>query len=178
MKENHILVTYGGIFVIVLIVKKKKLLNKFIQEGRQQILKERYEAGDPEVDLLGKPSGKFDYYVLYPRTRKQKTPPSPPCAENHDQNWKPPLIPYYEKVLPQIPKYQTSPTSKTQTQKPLPCYMFDHVSTSYSQNFPPLKVLNQHKTCLENQKSCWNQSKLNQKTGLFGRSSFKLASSK
>ena len=28
----------------------------------QQKLKERYEAGDPEVDLLGEPSGRFDYY--------------------------------------------------------------------------------------------------------------------
>ena len=44
-------------------------------------MKERYEAGDSEVNLLGEPSGKFDYYVLYPRTRKQKTPPSPPCKE-------------------------------------------------------------------------------------------------
>ncbi|KAK4607188.1 hypothetical protein RGQ29_001131 [Quercus rubra] len=29
----------------------------------QQKLKERYEAGDPEVDLLGEPFGRFDYYV-------------------------------------------------------------------------------------------------------------------
>ena len=57
-------------------------------------LKERYEVGDPKVDLLGEPSGKFDYYVLYPRTIKQKIP-LPPCEENHDQNLKPPLIPYY-----------------------------------------------------------------------------------
>lgn len=28
----------------------------------QQKFRERYEAGDPEVDLLGVPSGKFDYY--------------------------------------------------------------------------------------------------------------------
>ncbi|WP_375618967.1 hypothetical protein [Bartonella sp. AC134YNZD] len=40
--------------------KKKK-------KSENQILKERYEAGDPEVGLLGEPSGKFDYYVLYPR---------------------------------------------------------------------------------------------------------------
>ena len=42
------------------------------KKSTQQILKERYEAGDPEVDLLGELSGKFDYYVFYPRTRKQK----------------------------------------------------------------------------------------------------------
>ena len=40
--------------------RKKKLL--------QQSLKKIYEVGDPEVDLLEKPFGKFDYYVLYPRT--------------------------------------------------------------------------------------------------------------
>lgn len=35
----------------------------------QQKFRERYEAGDPEVDLLGEPSGKFDYYVLYSRSK-------------------------------------------------------------------------------------------------------------
>ena len=40
--------------------RKKKLF--------QQSLKKIYEVGDPEVDLLEKPFGKFDYYVLYPRT--------------------------------------------------------------------------------------------------------------
>ena len=103
----------------------------------QKVLKERYEAGDPEVDLLGEPSGKFDYYILYPRTRKQKISHSPPCKEtrskeNHDQNLKPPLISYYQKVLPQIPSCQPFPTSQTYSQKPLLCYMFDHASPSYS----------------------------------------------
>lgn len=42
--------------------KKKK-------KSSQQKLRERYEAGDPEVDLLGEPSGKFDYYVLYSRSK-------------------------------------------------------------------------------------------------------------
>ena len=69
----------------------------------QQGLKERYEASEPEVDLLGDPFGKFDYYVFYPRTRKQK-PLLPPCKEtkpkqdtNHEP--KPPLIPYYQNIL-------------------------------------------------------------------------------
>ena len=73
---------------------------------------ERYEAGDPKVDLLGEPSRKFDYYVLYPRTRKQKITP-PLSKKDHVQNPKPPLIPYYKKVLPQIPKCQPFPTSQT-----------------------------------------------------------------
>ncbi|KAL0016302.1 hypothetical protein SO802_003371 [Lithocarpus litseifolius] len=69
------------------------------KKSSQQILKERYEVEDPEFDLLGEPSEKFDYYVLYPGTRKQKIPP-PPCKKDHVQNPKPPLIPYYQKVLP------------------------------------------------------------------------------
>ena len=67
-------------------------------------MKERYGAGDPEVDLLGEPSGKFDYYVLYPRTRKQKTQSSlgkeTMPKKDHDQKLKPPLIPYYQEDLP------------------------------------------------------------------------------
>ena len=70
------------------------------KKSPQQSLKERYEAGDPEVDLLGEPSGKFDYYIFYPTTRKQKPQSPPPCKEtkpeqdtNHEP--KPPLIPYY-----------------------------------------------------------------------------------
>ena len=94
------------------------------KKSSQQILKERYEAGNPEVDLLGEPSRKFKYYVLYLKTKKQKILPSPPCAENHDQNMKHPLIPYYQKVLPQIPKCQSFSTNQTQTQEPLSCYMF------------------------------------------------------
>ncbi|KAI3742160.1 hypothetical protein L1987_59840 [Smallanthus sonchifolius] len=39
------------------IPKKKK--------GSQRSRRKRYEAGDPKVGLLGEPSGKFDYYVLY-----------------------------------------------------------------------------------------------------------------
>ena len=86
IRANHPLDTYGGIFVIVLNAEKKKPMMMITQEeGRkkstQLILKERYEAGDSEVNLIGEPSEKFDYYVLYPRTRKQKTPPSPPCKE-------------------------------------------------------------------------------------------------
>ena len=83
------------------------------KKSSQQIFKERYEAEDPEDDLLGEPSGKFNFYVLYPRTRKQKPPPTPSCAGNYDQNLKPPLILYYQKVLSQIPKHQSFSSSQT-----------------------------------------------------------------
>ena len=36
MKENHPLAIYGGIFVIMLNVEKKKLLRKTIQEDRRK----------------------------------------------------------------------------------------------------------------------------------------------
>ena len=136
MKENHLLVTYGRIFVIMLIAKKKKLLKKIIQEGRKNLLS-KYSKRDmkQETQKLTSLENPLEnliimFSILEPESKKP--PPSPPCAKNHDQSWKPPLIPYYQKVLPQIPKYQTSPTSQTQTQKLLPCYMFDHASTSYS----------------------------------------------
>ena len=102
------------------------------KKSPQQKLKERYEVGDPEVDLLGEPFGKFDYYVLYSRTKKQTSPSPSSCKENHDQNQKSPLIPYYQKVLPQSSKCQPLPTGQTQTQDSSPCYMFDQASPSYS----------------------------------------------
>ena len=37
MKVNHLLVTYGGIFVIVLIVENEKFLKKIIQEEWKNI---------------------------------------------------------------------------------------------------------------------------------------------
>ena len=37
MKENHLLVTYGGIFVIVVIAKKKELLKKITPEERKNL---------------------------------------------------------------------------------------------------------------------------------------------
>ncbi|KAI3825588.1 hypothetical protein L1987_07079 [Smallanthus sonchifolius] len=35
------------------------------KKGSQKSLKKRYKTGDLRVSLLGEPSGKFDYYVLY-----------------------------------------------------------------------------------------------------------------
>ncbi|GKE08191.1 elongation factor 2-like protein, partial [Tanacetum coccineum] len=54
------------------------------RKSSQQKLKRMYEKGDLTVGLLGEPSGKFDYYVLYPKAEPSqplspphKTPPSP-----------------------------------------------------------------------------------------------------
>ena len=55
---------------------------------------------------------------------------------------------------------------------------FNFLLTEFSSSWKFWSSPNQHKTCLENQKSYWNQSRWNQETGLFSRSSFKLASRK
>ncbi|KAK1424368.1 hypothetical protein QVD17_19697 [Tagetes erecta] len=47
------------------------------KKGSQFTLKQRYEAGDPIVGLLGEPSGKFDYYVLYGDSKPKPKPPKP-----------------------------------------------------------------------------------------------------
>ena len=50
------------------------------------------------------------------------------------------------------PQNQTSLTNQTSSQKSLPCYMFDHTSTSYSQNFPPFETFDHPQT---NTKHVW-----------------------
>ncbi|KAK9991447.1 hypothetical protein SO802_026432 [Lithocarpus litseifolius] len=50
MKVNHLLVTYGGIFVIMLIAKKKKLLKKIIQEERNN-LPNKYSKKDMKQEI-------------------------------------------------------------------------------------------------------------------------------
>ncbi|KAK1406169.1 hypothetical protein QVD17_41457 [Tagetes erecta] len=51
--------------------------NQRKKKGSQFTLKQRYEAGDPTVGLLGEPSGKFDYYVLYGDLKPKPKPPKP-----------------------------------------------------------------------------------------------------
>ncbi|KAL0010874.1 hypothetical protein SO802_005982 [Lithocarpus litseifolius] len=50
MKANHLLVTYGGIFVIVLIAKRKKFLKKIIQEERKN-LPSKYSKKDMKQEI-------------------------------------------------------------------------------------------------------------------------------
>ena len=71
---------------------------------------------------------------------------------NHNQNQKPLLIPYYQKVLPQTSKCQPLPTRQTQISEFSSCYMFDQPSPSYSQNFPPLESFDHPQT---NTKHVW-----------------------
>ncbi|OMO68338.1 hypothetical protein COLO4_29704 [Corchorus olitorius] len=78
------------------------------KRSSQQKLQERYEAGDPEVGLLGESSGKFDNYVLYPREQNRSTPSSPP----------PPTPDPFPKPDHQKPK----PSTLKRKPDYLPCY--------------------------------------------------------
>ncbi|GAA0141820.1 hypothetical protein LIER_42678 [Lithospermum erythrorhizon] len=49
---------------------KRENKKKNRKKSMQQKLKKRYEAGDPEFNLLGEPSGiEFEYYVLYSKPK-------------------------------------------------------------------------------------------------------------
>ncbi|GJR07944.1 hypothetical protein Tco_0790596 [Tanacetum coccineum] len=106
------------------------------QKSSQQKLKRRYEKGDPTVGLLGEPSGKFDYYVLYPKAEPSqplspphKTPPlphKPPLTSPRP----PKLSPYNLKSLSIL--HQDSPVFPI-TKDPSCSY-----SQEYEQDFPAL----------------------------------------
>ncbi|GJV21390.1 hypothetical protein Tco_1370410 [Tanacetum coccineum] len=118
------------------------------RKSSQQKLKRRYEKGDPIVGLLGEPSGKFDYYVLYQKTEPSQ-PPSPPHMPPTSPH-KPPsistspppikLASCNQKPLSII--HQDSPTKDKEvisslvfpiTKEPLCSYLQD-----YEQEFPAL----------------------------------------
>ncbi|GJZ51938.1 putative zinc finger, CCHC-type containing protein [Tanacetum coccineum] len=61
------------------------------RKSSQQKLKRRNEKSDPIVGLLGEPSGKFDYYVLYPKAEPSQ-PPSPPHKTPRSPHKTPPTI--------------------------------------------------------------------------------------
>nr|GEX51999.1 putative zinc finger, CCHC-type [Tanacetum cinerariifolium] len=80
------------------------------RKSSQQILKRRYEKGDPTVGLLGEPSGKFDYYVLYPKAEPNQPPSPSQLPSPHKPRSPPPhkLSPYNQKALSIL--HQDSPT--------------------------------------------------------------------
>ncbi|GKB58808.1 putative zinc finger, CCHC-type containing protein [Tanacetum coccineum] len=75
------------------------------RKSSQQKLKRRYEKGDLTVGLLGEPSRKFDYYVLYPKAEPSQplSPPhkTPPSPHKPPPTSPPPpkLSPYNQKAL-------------------------------------------------------------------------------
>ena len=80
------------------------------KRSSQKSLQRRYENGDPEVDLLGEPSGKFDYYVLYPKK------PSKPVPTNSEVS-SPPLPPPKPDLLKDLPP----PPKPKQERQVKPC---------------------------------------------------------
>lgn len=119
------------------------------KKSPQQLLQERYEAGDPEVGLLGDPSEKFDYYVLY---LKKKTPFNDALPPD-DWGKKPPspkpkpppstLQPYYQKALSLLQKPFPQPCKPISfplnTPSPIECFMFQTGTSQYQEQFPHLE---------------------------------------
>ncbi|GKE51786.1 hypothetical protein Tco_1486942 [Tanacetum coccineum] len=105
-------------------------------KSSQQKLKRRYEKGDPTVGLLGEPSGKFDYYVLYPKVEPSQ-PLSPPHKTPPSPHKPPPISPPPHKLSPYNQKalsilHQDSPVFLV-TKDPSCSY-----SQEYEQEFPAL----------------------------------------
>ncbi|GJR02304.1 hypothetical protein Tco_0525288 [Tanacetum coccineum] len=69
------------------------------RKSSQQKLKRRYEKGDPTVRLLGESSGKFNYYVVYPKAEPSQ-PPSPPRKTPPSPHKPPPTSPPPPKLSP------------------------------------------------------------------------------
>lgn len=66
----------------------------------QQKLKERYESGDPQVELLGEPSGnKFEYYVLCTSKATPKTHDTEKVQLNYMFGLQLPKIHFHHKIL-------------------------------------------------------------------------------
>nr|GEU83962.1 putative zinc finger, CCHC-type [Tanacetum cinerariifolium] len=98
------------------------------RKSSPQKLKRRYEKGDPTVGLLGEPSEKFNYYVLYPKAEPSQPPslhkpPSPPHK----------LSPYNQKALSIL--HQNSPTKDKEVILPPVFPITKDLSCSYSQEY-------------------------------------------
>ncbi|KAM7514863.1 hypothetical protein LguiA_004446 [Lonicera macranthoides] len=108
----------------------------------QELLEERYRAGDNTVGLLGEPSGKFDYYVTYGDKPLPTPSPEPPsCHPSPPSNTPEPpkpvpqrLSPYTQKALKALGKPYKQPTPVAQSQ-PISCYLMSQETPDH--DFPP-----------------------------------------
>ena len=79
-KENHLLVTYGGIFVIVLIAKKKEFLKKIIlEEGKNLLSKYSKKDMKQEIQKLTSLENPLEsliimFFILEPESKKPFLP--------------------------------------------------------------------------------------------------------
>lgn len=105
-------------------------------------MKEKYEVGDPKVNLLDELLGKTNYYVLY-STMKNKPLDLKPYTPKH-------LPPYYQNVLSFIHNLAESSSTidcdMDYSEFPpisdslvLNCYMFFPISSDHVEDFSILK---------------------------------------
>ena len=118
-KENHLLVTYGGIFVIVLIAKKKEFLKKIILEERKN-LPSKYSKKDMKQEIqkltsLENPleSLIITFFILEPESKR-------PFLPHHVQKimikiWNLHWFHTTRKSFPKYQKNQSFSTNQTQT---------------------------------------------------------------
>ena len=105
------------------------------KSSSQNSLQQRYEKGDPEVDLLGEPSGKFDYYVLYLKKIVQTWKPIPVEPSKPDT---PPSPPKPKTVLATTCKADV-PTSHPSVQSLPQICMMQQIGNSYQAQYPALR---------------------------------------
>lgn len=97
---------------------------------------ERYKANDPIVGLLGEPSGRFDYYVIYCDYPSKPTAEVSSCSPPPPPKKLQPLDPYYQKAIKYLSKPKNNPpVIKPVILEPLPCYMFSPDAPDYSSKF-------------------------------------------
>lgn len=112
-----------------------------MKPSSQKAHQKRDEDGDPMVDLLGEPLGKFDFYVIYKDNLPSRFKTPSPYMPN-----KPPSVPpCYEKALKYLAKKKPyhKPVDKPPvvpvTFPPIPCYMLNPSFSNYNEDFPPLE---------------------------------------
>nr|GFA17260.1 putative zinc finger, CCHC-type [Tanacetum cinerariifolium] len=109
------------------------------QEPAQEVKHIWYEKGDPTVGLLGEPSGKFDYYVLYPKAKPSQplSPSQPPYPHKPPSTITSPpplkLSPYNQKALSII--HQDSPRKDKEVILSPVFPITKDLSCSYSQEY-------------------------------------------
>lgn len=102
--------TFGMMYAIAKPVRKMLgMMKTMVQKKKrmpssQKALQKRHEDGDPTMDLLGEPLGKFGFYVIYEDIPPPKFDEPSPCKPDKP----PPIPPCYEKALNYLRKNPSS----------------------------------------------------------------------
>ncbi|GJZ18951.1 hypothetical protein Tco_0555541 [Tanacetum coccineum] len=134
------------------------------RKSSQQKLKRRYEKGDPTVTLLGEPSGKFDYYVLYLKA-EQNLPvfpitKDPSCSYSQEYEQEFPALTAFEHLDShtkhdwKIKKPITiGPTGHANTISPAEATLNWQSENAIAQNKVLVKILSQQEAEIKNLKN-------------------------